>query len=46
MMPYYTSGRPDYITAMCYEIDAAESSGIIFTDTYYDALLSVIYVKE
>jgi polar amino acid transport system substrate-binding protein len=46
MMPYYTSGQPDYITAMCYEIDAAESSGIIFTDTYYDALLAVIYVKE
>jgi ABC-type amino acid transport substrate-binding protein len=45
MMPYYTSGRPDYITAMCYEIAASESSGIIFTDHYYEALLAVIYVK-
>ncbi|MDR0903985.1 MAG: transporter substrate-binding domain-containing protein [Ruminococcus sp.] len=45
MMPYYTSGQPDYITAMCYEIDEAEASGIIFTDTYYDALLAVMYVK-
>ncbi|MDR0987055.1 MAG: transporter substrate-binding domain-containing protein [Ruminococcus sp.] len=45
MMPYYTSGQPDYITAMCYEISDSEASGIIFTDTYYEALLAVIYVK-
>jgi polar amino acid transport system substrate-binding protein len=45
MIPLYTSGEFDFVAAMCYDISGEDSSGILFTDSYSDALLALVYKK-
>jgi polar amino acid transport system substrate-binding protein len=42
LIPFYTSGQADFITAMCYDITDGDT-GMIFTDPYAEALLAIIY---
>jgi polar amino acid transport system substrate-binding protein len=45
MIPLYTSGAFDFVAAMCYDISGEDSSGILFTDSYSEALLALVYKK-
>jgi polar amino acid transport system substrate-binding protein len=44
MLPFYTSGQADFIAAMCYDITEGDT-GFIFTDSYAEALIAVVYKK-
>jgi polar amino acid transport system substrate-binding protein len=46
IIPLYTSGEVDFVVAMCYDISGEDNnSGILFTDSYHDALLALVYKK-